>query len=119
MELTDFQWQEREGRYEDDAPFHEWIYLHASGRIFAAIQGLQQVTMVGGPYLFLNFDAAKHFVEAAMAERAQSVSPEGSVTMIAATAQLDGPMQTDGRYRQIFVDCNAMDCNAIEVPDAQ
>lgn len=108
MELTDFQWQERDGRFEDDAPFHEWIYVHGSGRILGAIQGptdkrggfahnvvfmfMQQVTMTGGPFLFLDFDSAKRYIEAKVSEYFQSVSPEGSVTLTPAEVKPD-PMQ--------------------------
>lgn len=97
MELTDFQWTERNGRFQDDTPFHEWTFDHASGRMLAAIQGptdarggflhdvrflfQQEITMRGGPFLFTDFDSAKRFVESRIAENVTEATAEGSLTI--------------------------------------
>jgi hypothetical protein len=92
MELTDFQWTERNGRFPDDTFFHEWTFDHASGRMLAAIQGpdsfidvrflfQQEITMRGGPFLFTDFDSAKRFVESRIAENVTEATAEGSLTI--------------------------------------
>lgn len=140
MELTDFQWQERDGRFEDDTPFHEWIYVHGSGRILGAIQGptdkrggfahsvvfmfMQQVTMMGGPFLFLDFDSAKRYIEAKVSEYFQSVSPEGSVTLVPAVSQPDPIQQMVNALKTMLPEIMKAKTAALlpaihEVPDAQ
>jgi hypothetical protein len=98
MNSIDFQWEERIGRGSDDEPFHEWTYQHASGRILAAILGPsdkrggfshaaqfffhQEVTMVGGPFIFVDFDSAKRYVEAVVSGKVEQMHPDGSLIVV-------------------------------------
>jgi hypothetical protein len=93
MELTDFRWQERQGRDMNDEAFHEWTYQHGSGRLVATISGpidkrggfthsvvflfSQNITMAGSPFIFTDFDAGKRFVEGVIAAKIENASPEG------------------------------------------
>ena len=98
MQLTDFQWQERTGRFPDDTAFDQWIFQHASGRIVAVIDGPvdkrggfthnvsflfhQDVMMDGGPFVFADFDSGKLFVESVLATKPIKASAEGSLEII-------------------------------------
>ena len=100
MELIDFQWTERQGRLPDGEPFHEWIYTHASGRVMALIQGPQDKaggfshqaifmfdqnnTMGTGPFIFIDFDSGKAFVESVVQLKVEGITPEGMLDVKAA-----------------------------------
>lgn len=97
MQLTDFQWEEREGLLPDETPFHEWIFMHGSGRILAVVRGpqdrrggfshdagfmfRQEITMRGGPFVFIDFDSAKRFVEATVERTVESIDAEGVLSV--------------------------------------
>jgi len=110
MEFSeDLLWREREGRFPDDTPFHEWSYQHASGRLLAMISGPpdrrggfvheatflfnQNVTMPGGPFLFTDFDSAKRFVESVIAGKVTSISTEGALEVVKPPDQLAESMK--------------------------
>lgn len=96
IDFKHFEWQEREGRFHNGEPFHEWVYVHGSGRIIASVQAptdqrggfthevsflfSQDVMMRGGPFLFLDFDSGKRFVESRMSVKVQDVNMDGTLT---------------------------------------
>ena len=101
MELTDCRWTEHTGRNIEDDPFHAWAYQHVSGRILAEVGGPSdtrggfthqaqflfhgQVANSGGPFVFIDFDSAKRFVESVLASRIEAISIGGELKIIEET----------------------------------
>jgi hypothetical protein len=78
MNLAEFDWQFRTGKDTDGDTFSDWLYVHGSGRIFAAVIGpaskdgyIHRVAwcipvpdaMRDSTIDFVNFDDAKRYVE--------------------------------------------------------
>jgi hypothetical protein len=89
LDLSEFRWTERSGTFD------EWTFEHVSGRILAAVSGpqdkrggfthnvsflfSQKVTMRAAPYVFVDFDSAKCFVEFQVQKNLASINEVGSL----------------------------------------